>query len=62
ASVNKDWEHWVVMHGNEKVAVKDVRGIRETIGVKFNGGDANMFRVLSVRGGGRRGWRQREGR
>ncbi|MCI16466.1 DUF4283 domain protein, partial [Trifolium medium] len=23
ASVNKDWENWVVMHGNEKVAVED---------------------------------------
>ncbi|GAU16203.1 hypothetical protein TSUD_298350 [Trifolium subterraneum] len=26
ASVNKDWENWVVMHGDEKVAVEDVRG------------------------------------
>ncbi|MCI21881.1 hypothetical protein A2U01_0043052, partial [Trifolium medium] len=27
ASVNKDWEHWVVLHRNEKVAVEDVWGI-----------------------------------
>jgi len=27
ASVNKDWEHWMVMHGNEKVEVEDVWGI-----------------------------------
>ncbi|MCI81338.1 endonuclease/exonuclease/phosphatase family protein, partial [Trifolium medium] len=27
ASVNKDWENWVVMHGTEKVAVEDVWGI-----------------------------------
>ncbi|GAU50935.1 hypothetical protein TSUD_411320 [Trifolium subterraneum] len=25
ASINKDWENWVVMHGDEKVAVEDVR-------------------------------------
>ncbi|MCI92718.1 sulfate transporter, partial [Trifolium medium] len=52
-SVNKDWENWVVMHGTEKVAVEDVWGIGKAIGVKFNGDDANLFRVLSRKGRGR---------
>ncbi|MCI85567.1 hypothetical protein A2U01_0106846, partial [Trifolium medium] len=38
----------------ERVAVEDVQGIGETIGVKFNGGDANMFRVLSGEGRGKK--------
>jgi hypothetical protein len=50
ASVNKDWENWVVMHGDEKVAVEGVRGIGEAINVKFKGDSTNMFSVLS-RGG-----------
>jgi hypothetical protein len=37
ALVSNDWKHWVVMHGNEKVAVEDVWGLGKTIGVKFNG-------------------------
>ncbi|MCI29592.1 hypothetical protein A2U01_0050801, partial [Trifolium medium] len=44
---NKDWEHWVVLHWNEKVAVEDVWGIRKAIRVKFNGNSANMFSVMS---------------
>jgi len=35
SSVNKDWENWVVYHGNDKMAVEDVWGIGKTIGVKF---------------------------
>jgi hypothetical protein len=54
ASVNKDWENWVIMHGNEKVAVEDVWGIGKVIGVKFNGSDENMFKVLSGEGRGRK--------
>ncbi|MCI12619.1 DUF4283 domain protein, partial [Trifolium medium] len=50
ASINKDWEHWVVMHGNEKVAVEDVMRI--------------CFRCCPERGEGGlwriRGWRERE--
>ncbi|MCH79613.1 cysteine-rich receptor-like protein kinase, partial [Trifolium medium] len=42
-SVNKDWEHWVVMHGNERVVKEDVRGIGKTIGVRYSGADSNMF-------------------
>ncbi|MCI80061.1 hypothetical protein A2U01_0101332, partial [Trifolium medium] len=38
------------MHGNETVAVEDVRGIGAAIGVQLNGEEANMFSVLS-RGG-----------
>ncbi|MCI69939.1 endonuclease/exonuclease/phosphatase family protein, partial [Trifolium medium] len=50
ASVNKDWEHWVVLHGNETVVREDVREIRQTIGVNFDGVSVNMFDALS-RGG-----------
>ncbi|MCI27137.1 sulfate transporter, partial [Trifolium medium] len=35
ASVNNDWKHWVVMQGNDQVAVDDVWGIGKAIGVKF---------------------------
>jgi hypothetical protein len=54
ASVNKDLSNWVVLHGNEEVAVEDVWGIGKAIGVKFNVDNANMFSVLS-RGGSKRG-------
>ncbi|MCI63441.1 endonuclease/exonuclease/phosphatase family protein, partial [Trifolium medium] len=47
---NKDWEHWVVLHGNEQVVREDVRELGQTIGVNFNGASVNMFDVLS-RGG-----------
>ncbi|MCI08523.1 DUF4283 domain protein, partial [Trifolium medium] len=47
ASVNNDWKHWVVMHGNEKMAVDDVWGIGKAIGVKFKSDNANMFSALS---------------
>ncbi|MCH79555.1 hypothetical protein A2U01_0000306 [Trifolium medium] len=53
ASVNKDWEHWVVMHGNEKVAEEDVREVGQTIGVRFSGADSNMFKVLAGEGRGK---------
>ncbi|MCI64510.1 hypothetical protein A2U01_0085768, partial [Trifolium medium] len=47
ASVNKDWEHWVVLHGNEKVVTEDVREMGQIIGVNFNGASMNMFDALS---------------
>jgi len=48
-SVNNDWVNWVVLCGDEKVAVEDVRGIRAAIGVQFIG-DNNMFGVLAKKG------------
>jgi len=51
-SVNKDWNHWVVLHGNEKVVEDDVRGIWETIGVQLT--DNNMFGVLARKGRGKK--------
>ena len=54
-SVNNDWQHWVVMHGNEKVAVEDVWGVGKAIGVKFNGDPTNMFNMLSRAGRGKNG-------
>jgi hypothetical protein len=53
-SVNNDWQHWVVMHGNEKVGVEDVWGVGKAIGVKFNGDLANMFNILSRAGKGKK--------
>jgi hypothetical protein len=37
----------VAVHGNEELALEDVRGIGQSIGVKFRGGQENMFNVLS---------------
>jgi len=53
SSNNTDWKHWVVMHGSEKVVQEDVRSIRETIGVQFNGSH-NMFGVLVRKGKGKK--------
>jgi len=50
ASVNNDWQNYVVLHGDEEVAVEDVWGIGKAIGVRFNGDKANMFDVLSRKG------------
>jgi len=38
------------MHGTEKVAVEDVRGIGKAIGVKFNG--SNAICLMCCRGRG----------
>jgi hypothetical protein len=50
SSINKDWKNWVILHGNSEVAVEDVRGIGNVIGVKFYGDKANRFNVLSMVG------------
>jgi hypothetical protein len=50
ASVTNELKNYVVLHGNEQVAVDDVWGIGKSIGIKFNGDKANMFNVLSHRG------------
>jgi len=34
SSVNNDWQHWVLLHGNEGVATEDVRGIGRDIGLR----------------------------
>ncbi|MCI00512.1 DUF4283 domain protein, partial [Trifolium medium] len=47
ASVNNDWKHWIVMHGNEQLDVDDVWGIGKAIGVKFNNDNVNMFSALA---------------
>ena len=36
-----------MLHGKDELALKDVQGIGESIGVKFNGDKTNMFNVLS---------------
>ncbi|WJX94030.1 hypothetical protein P8452_75494 [Trifolium repens] len=51
-TVNKDWMNWVAVHGNDQMAVDDVRGIGQTIGVTFKGDNDNMFNVLSRAGRG----------
>jgi hypothetical protein len=32
-----DWRNWVAVHGNDELALEDVRGIGKTIGVTFRG-------------------------
>jgi len=46
-SVNKEWNNWLVLHGNDKVTSEDVCEIGRTVGLKFNGDKNNMFDVLS---------------
>lgn len=47
-SVDKECNHWVVLHGNEKVMEDDVKNIGAAIGVQLN--DRNMFGVLARKG------------
>jgi hypothetical protein len=37
-ATNTDWQNWVAVHGNAQMAVDDVCGIGQTIGVTFRGG------------------------
>ena len=50
SSVNNDWKHWLVLHGDEKTVNKDVSDIAHTVGIKFQGDKNNMFDVLSGTG------------
>jgi len=52
--VNNDWSNWVVLHGNDKVAVDDIWRIGKVVGLKFNGDKNNMFNVLSRAGIGKK--------
>ena len=52
--VNKDWENWVVMHGNKEVVKADVKELGKVIGVSYKGDPNNSFNLLSKEG--RRGW------
>jgi len=50
SSVNNDWKHWLVLHGDEKAVNQDVCDIAHTVGLKFQGDNNNMFDVLSGMG------------
>lgn len=52
---NKDWENWVVFHGNPKVVSEDVRDIGKVIGAKYNCETLNSFNLLTK--DGRKEWR-----
>ena len=54
ASTNKEWNHWVVLHGKEKEVAEDVWGIRKAIRLQFEWDNHNMFNVLSRAGNGKR--------
>lgn len=54
ASVNKEWNNWVVLHGKEKEAAEDVWGIGNVIGLQFEGDTHNMFGALARKGDGKR--------
>ena len=47
SSVNNDWQHWLVLHGDTKAVNEDVCGIGQVVGLKFNGDKNNRFDVLS---------------
>jgi len=47
ASVNNEWQNWLVLHGTDRVTNEDIRGIGKEIGIKFDGDKNNMFDVLS---------------
>ena len=59
SSVNKDWENWVLLHGNKKVATEDVREIGLSLGVNFKGDKNNSFNLLTREG--RKEWRPGRG-
>jgi len=50
SSINKDWEHWMCLQGNNKATNEDVCGIGDFIGVKYKGDNMNKFNVLSKEG------------
>jgi len=54
ACVNKEWNHWVVLHGKEKEAAEDVWGIGKAIGLHFDGDTHNMFSAILKAGNGKR--------
>ncbi|GAU25959.1 hypothetical protein TSUD_373600 [Trifolium subterraneum] len=37
ASVNNDWQHWVVLQGDDQVAVDNIQGIGKALGVTYKG-------------------------
>ena len=49
-SVNNDWGHWLLLHGNEKKKFEDVCEIGKVVGLQFVGDTNNMFDVLSGKG------------
>ncbi|PNY07495.1 cysteine-rich receptor-like protein kinase, partial [Trifolium pratense] len=53
-SINNDWKNWVVVQGNDQMAVDDVWGIGKAIEIKFKGDNVNMFNILSRAGKGKK--------
>ena len=51
-SVYKEWNNWVVPHGNDKVMEDDVKNIGVAIRVQLN--ERNMFGVLARKGKGKK--------
>ncbi|GAU43582.1 hypothetical protein TSUD_27840 [Trifolium subterraneum] len=41
ASVNNDWQHWVVLQGDDQAAVDEIQGIGEAMGVTYKGDREN---------------------
>ena len=50
SSINNDWKHWLVLHGDEKAVNQDVCDIAHIVGLMFQGDNNNMFYVLSGMG------------
>jgi hypothetical protein len=47
ASVNNDWQSWVVLKGDDKTKADDINDIGKAIGLSFSGANLNKFSVLS---------------
>jgi hypothetical protein len=47
ASVNNDWQSWVVLKGDDKTKADDIHDIGKAIGVTSSGANHNKFSVLS---------------
>jgi hypothetical protein len=44
---DNDWRNWLVVHGNDQLAMEDVGGIGQSIELRSGGGKENMFSALS---------------
>jgi len=50
ASVNKEWEHWVVLHDKKENVAEDVREIGKTLGVYVTGDKFSGLNLLTKEG------------
>lgn len=56
SSNSKDWENWMVLHGDAKGMEDDIADVGESIGIRCR----NSFQILSRKGGTAGGGEVRE--